>query len=594
MANELQSLKIGSTNYPIYSGGFFMKFPASNAICPLIVPRSQGTTSGIYTDLMSLNSGLLVFDNQDPYKNLPVVYKHGNISESDNNLYEPVAYMINSMPFTSEALTPTSSSTRFSSTQLGPQFKEFMDIEKGIPIGDYDYSGIVSHVFTLNPYESLYIPQSLLETKLHYASGTGCEEVGPYKYTIDQFYSIVLLTDENNNILAQKSSRTNTKTVTSTSSLTWKPNSSSATSYSQTYKSVYNNLVLPSLYYHNNTSNILTVMVKYIPFSSTPEYTASSCVLPIKGNSIYRNSTTLCYNMTVSYFKSLKMYCKVLHAGTSQEYFIRHITKPNNSCDLPNDGICFAKNGLWVGNKYKQLKIFENGITAWGNSTIKFESGPEPGLKILSHTGSNGLVSNLYIGFSDDYTSSTKFIVRYNDSVSKPTNLAVRPKTSGYGCLGRNDYYSAYGEWQYIYGYNIYKSGISVSTSDERYKDFIDDINIDFDDIKRIPKKLFTWKEGDFYDGKKIHVGTSAQKVKEIYPELVYIYNTIDCTDINDEKAILGVDYEKMSIIALAAIDKLNENINVLKEKLFNLQKNNIVLKERLSSLDDMINKYNI
>ena len=85
--------------------------------------------------------------------------------------------------------------------------------------------------------------------------------------------------------------------------------------------------------------------------------------------------------------------------------------------------------------------------------------------------------------------------------------------------------------------------------SDERYKEFVEDVPIDFDRLSTIPKKFFYWVNGD-----KKTMGTSAQKVAEIYPEIV---NT-------DENGFMSVSYEKLSIVALAAIDKLNERIKEL------------------------------
>jgi hypothetical protein len=106
------------------------------------------------------------------------------------------------------------------------------------------------------------------------------------------------------------------------------------------------------------------------------------------------------------------------------------------------------------------------------------------------------------------------------------------------------------------------------ATSDERLKDFTGDVEVDFDKLKSIPKKYFKWKsEGP--QG-KTDIGTSAQKVLSLYPELVS----------GSEDSYYGVAYDKLSILALAAIDKLHEEneelrneIKELKERLINLEK---------------------
>lgn len=99
-------------------------------------------------------------------------------------------------------------------------------------------------------------------------------------------------------------------------------------------------------------------------------------------------------------------------------------------------------------------------------------------------------------------------------------------------------------------------------TSDERLKNFGEDIPVDFDALQRIPKKYFTWKDSDNAD---LQIGTSAQVVKEIYPEVVK----------EDENGTLSVSYEKLAIIALAAIDKLVEKNNELEERLTKLENKN-------------------
>ena len=89
-------------------------------------------------------------------------------------------------------------------------------------------------------------------------------------------------------------------------------------------------------------------------------------------------------------------------------------------------------------------------------------------------------------------------------------------------------------------------------TSDARKKNFLSDLEINFDALKKFPMKYFEW-----YDNSDAgqQIGTSAQAMLRLYPELVN----------EDENGYYSVDYARLSIIALAAIDKLNDRIESLK-----------------------------
>ena len=89
-------------------------------------------------------------------------------------------------------------------------------------------------------------------------------------------------------------------------------------------------------------------------------------------------------------------------------------------------------------------------------------------------------------------------------------------------------------------------------SSDETLKNFINDIEVDFEKLSKLPKKYFTWKDGD----DNIHIGTSAQEVQNLYPELVS----------KNKDGKLTVDYAKLSIIALKAVDKLNERLEKVEQ----------------------------
>ena len=103
---------------------------------------------------------------------------------------------------------------------------------------------------------------------------------------------------------------------------------------------------------------------------------------------------------------------------------------------------------------------------------------------------------------------------------------------------------------------DIYMQGGEIyAASDETLKNFGEDIEVDFDKLAEIPKVYYTWKTDA--DNKQ-QIGTSAQKLREIYPELV--------SESEDGK--LAVSYEKLSVIALSAVDKLHKENEELKERL--------------------------
>lgn len=93
-------------------------------------------------------------------------------------------------------------------------------------------------------------------------------------------------------------------------------------------------------------------------------------------------------------------------------------------------------------------------------------------------------------------------------------------------------------------------------TSDERVKDFKENIEVDLEKLSKLSKKYFSFKRTP----DKLNIGVSAQEIKEIYPEIVS----------ESSSGILSVDYSKLSVIALAAIDKLYDRIVEIEKRLNN------------------------
>lgn len=95
-------------------------------------------------------------------------------------------------------------------------------------------------------------------------------------------------------------------------------------------------------------------------------------------------------------------------------------------------------------------------------------------------------------------------------------------------------------------------------TSDERKKDFIKDVDVDLEKLLSIPKKYFTWKNDS-----KLNIGTSAQELMKLYPELV------SYDSVKDE---YSVDYAKLSVIALSAVDVLYKQNLSFEQRLAKLE----------------------
>ena len=96
-------------------------------------------------------------------------------------------------------------------------------------------------------------------------------------------------------------------------------------------------------------------------------------------------------------------------------------------------------------------------------------------------------------------------------------------------------------------------------TSDERKKTNIIPLSNVLDTIDAIPTVYYNWKEGDV---KTRHIGTLAQGLLPIYPEVVS----------GSEDTSYTVEYSELSVIALAAIKELKAEVDTLKEEIRKLK----------------------
>ena len=112
-------------------------------------------------------------------------------------------------------------------------------------------------------------------------------------------------------------------------------------------------------------------------------------------------------------------------------------------------------------------------------------------------------------------------------------------------------------------GSAIFSGSVTASafyeSSDERLKTFGYDIDVDLDKLAELRKSFFTFNSKP----EKMELGVSAQEIQKLYPEIVN----------ENEDGFLSVDYSKLSVIALKAIDKLNDKNKELEERLARIEK---------------------
>lgn len=108
-------------------------------------------------------------------------------------------------------------------------------------------------------------------------------------------------------------------------------------------------------------------------------------------------------------------------------------------------------------------------------------------------------------------------------------------------------------------GSPFFKGGNLYQTSDETLKHFTEDLDVDLDNLATIKKGIFYWNNDE---NKILDIGVTAQSVEPLFPEIV-----------TETDGIKSVSYSKLSVVALAAIDKLYARIKELEDEISELKK---------------------
>ena len=129
---------------------------------------------------------------------------------------------------------------------------------------------------------------------------------------------------------------------------------------------------------------------------------------------------------------------------------------------------------------------------------------------------------------------------------------------TSYYVLGASDkkqttiYGNFNGKSPYFKNSNLYQ------TSDETLKTFTEDLDVNLDNLASIKKGLFYWNSDE---NKVLDIGVTAQSLEPLFPELV-----------TETDGIKAVSYSKLSVVALAAIDKLYKRVKELEDEVEKLK----------------------
>lgn len=210
-------------------------------------------------------------------------------------------------------------------------------------------------------------------------------------------------------------------------------------------------------------------------------------------------------------------------------------------------GIITTGNQSFSGQKTFETFVFANYITPISDTT-----GCGIGTDAWRYHG--GYFENLYttyIYMCPRTYSGTLYLTGLKDAPSTTSTVDSKLYASSYVKVQNSASSSA----------AVYAPGGFYESSDERLKNLLKPVRVDLDELSKLRKVYYTWKNSSDLG---IHLGIVAQDVQKLYPELV----TVD-----SETGYLSLSYDKLSVIALEAIDTLYKSYKELKRRVDTLEK---------------------
>ena len=288
----------------------------------------------------------------------------------------------------------------------------------------------------------------------------------------------------------------------------------------------------------------------------------------MNGNITIPNTSSIIYttNTTSNWISCLTLYKGTTTSGKKYEAGIGwHNTGDTNGAltlipHAQDSDPWLAGVGLYISKtslKFNGTNVSLSGHTHTsikdiGNSTNTTFAYSKAGLAYADYTWLAG-----WNGYELRAVAKTQFAqashTHSNYLTAVPANISVTSisaTSNGCGAIGASGTRFTYG----YFSQQVHAAGGFFESSDERLKDIQAPLTTDLDKLSQLRKVYFKWKE----DPKDTHIGVIAQDIKKLYPEIV----------TETDEGTLNVDYSKLSVIALDAVDQLNNELKEVKEKL--------------------------
>ena len=201
--------------------------------------------------------------------------------------------------------------------------------------------------------------------------------------------------------------------------------------------------------------------------------------------------------------------------------------------------------------------------TKW-DTNIEKVGNNDASVNLLCYAGSGDLKSIAPITDASNYvlvSTNNHVEWKYVNNIVPPVTINNPDSNTTYylcGCVDgqTSDIYRAKYDSQSASVY--FKGGTLYNASDENLKTFTSYLDVDLDMLAEIKKGLFYWK-GD--PDMKQNLGVTAQSVEALFPQIV-----------DEVNGVKHVAYQKLGVIALAAIDKLHQENKNLREEIEKLK----------------------